>query len=152
MKVTISVRGIDETLAKLERVKRVLKDVQPEMKEAGNWLLTLFSSEVFDTNGQILGENWAPLSDRYLAVKAKIYPGRGTLERTGNMRNSWRLDLGNAKARIYIPDSQIPYAKYHQNGGGKLPRRTLAKVTPAIADKVISIFRDSLEERVRKAA
>jgi hypothetical protein len=151
MKVSIVIKGVDKTVAKLNKVKDVLKNVQPEMEMASKYLLQILSNDVFTSTGQILGELWNPLTQERLRVKARLYPGAGTLQASGKMRGAWRSDVGSTKARLYISDADVPYAKYHQNGGGRLPQRIIAKVTSGMADEVKNIFEKSITSRVRRA-
>lgn len=40
----------------------------------------------FETEGEFGGEPWAPLSATYLAIKQRLYPGKGILYASGQLR------------------------------------------------------------------
>lgn len=99
------------------------------IREAGRWVapyvLTVledFSKRQFRGHG--LGPNrgkWAPLTDAYARWKAKHYPGKPILERTGALKESL-TNAGDVNAlREERPTgisygSRIQYGHYHQLG------------------------------------
>lgn len=78
----------------------------------------------FESEGGFGSGRWSPLSPRYAAWKAKHYPGRGILVRTGEGRAS--LTSG-PQVRAITPTtmvigSAVDHLRYHQRGDG-VPRR-----------------------------
>lgn len=77
---------------------------------------------------------WTPLSSRYASWKSRHYPGQPTLVRTGKLRSSLLADSADSildmsqQARMRIGTS-VPYALFHQLGGGRLPRRKVVDLT-----------------------
>lgn len=86
----------------------------------------------FDNEGKDAG-GWEPLSKPYAAWKAKHYPGRKMLVRTGAMKQSLTFDgekpgpegLFEASRNALVFGTRIKYAQYHQRGEGKRHRRIL---------------------------
>lgn len=80
----------------------------------------------FNSEGAYGSGGWPALSPRYAAWKARHYPGRPILERTGELRRSLTQrpfgieELTPASMTI---GSGIDYGRYHQKGGGNLPQR-----------------------------
>src|SRR5580765_3894261 len=71
---------------------------------------------------------WPPLSDGYARWKAKHYPGRPILVRTGALQESLTSRTGAGAIYEESPlelnlGTNIPYAKYHQTGTSKMPAR-----------------------------
>lgn len=92
-----------------------------------------FSADVqanFDGEGKFVG-GWMPLSPGYAAWKAKKFPGKKMLERTGRLRNSLRFANGEMGSEgLFDPQPKsltvgtlVPYAGDHQFGKDRLPQR-----------------------------
>ena len=78
----------------------------------------------FDEEGR--PERWWPLSPAYASEKARKFPGRKILERTGRLRQSIdvRFEPGPAlSAGTILASSDLPYAAAHQFG---VPERALS--------------------------
>lgn len=75
-------------------------------------------------------ERWAALSAQYAAWKARNFPGRGILERTGLLREGLtqrggRYQVRRMDATTLELGTSAPYAQFHQHGTGRMPRRRL---------------------------
>jgi len=80
----------------------------------------------FASEGAYASGGWAPLSPRYKAWKDRHYPGRKILARTGRLRRSLtRRPFGveEIEPKYMRLGTDVPYAKYHQRGTEKMPRR-----------------------------
>lgn len=79
----------------------------------------------FSSSGANSG-GWAALSPGYAAWKARHYPGKGVLVRSGALEASL---TGRPLGVEVITDDRalfgtgVPYAGYHQHGTPKMPRR-----------------------------
>lgn len=114
----------------------------------GRDLMKYFRDDVFETEGAIFGEGWKELTPEYQKRKVEKYPGRGILERTGEMRKGYRLFTSTQMAIIRnIKD----YAKIHQDGKGNMPKRTLVKVDRMKKDQIGEMFKKHIQERVAQA-
>lgn len=83
---------------------------------------------VFSTEGEAGAGKWAPLSEKYAAWKARRYPGRPILQRTGRLEAS--LTDRHAEGARYEATpksltigSTVKYGIFHQTGGDHLPQR-----------------------------
>jgi len=84
----------------------------------------------FDAEGMGPAGGWAPLSPRYAAWKSRHYPGQPTMVRTGRLRASLVATSSDSILDASQPmqmriGTSVPYAIWHQLGGGYLPRRKL---------------------------
>jgi len=75
-----------------------------------------------------LGKPWTALSANYAAWKAKHFPGKTILERTGALVASLtsRTAPGavyQAQAKSLSLGTSIPYGLYHQTGTSRMPQR-----------------------------
>jgi phage gpG-like protein len=126
--VTIRIEGMEAVSSKLKRLSSRASDMAPVMGDIGKYLSRFFSSEVFASRGAVIGERWQPLNARYAVRKAKRYPGRPPLVRTGLMQRSFRYASGATFARV---SNSAPYFDYHQLGGSRIPERVMMKVDEA---------------------
>jgi len=75
------------------------------------------------------------LSPRYAAWKAKKYPGRKILERTGGLKRSITTKGGAGNVRRMTATTMElgtsdKSAQYHQSGTARMPRRQVIDLTP----------------------
>jgi hypothetical protein len=77
--------GFDTYQTALARMIALLTDLRPFWPRLVP-LWVLWMRKRFDTEGEFGGEEWAPLSEDYLARKMTLYPGKGILYATGQLR------------------------------------------------------------------
>jgi phage gpG-like protein len=142
---SVQVTGDQQALRRLRKAGVDVRDFTKELRQAGDELLDVYGNQVFETEGQIVGERWAPLNPRYQARKQNTYRGRGTLERTGRLRRSFRAQSG--KDTLFL-DNPTPYLKYHQFGTSRLPARVIYKLADRQTRKIVDILSDGLKERL----
>lgn len=130
---TFSVEGetqVDRTLA---RFADNVGDARPAW-EALAAKFARAERRQFATEGAYASGGWAPLSPKYAAWKERHYPGRPILELTGALKDSLtRRPFGVEviEPGYMVLGSGIDYGKYHQAGGGRLPRRRPVELTEA---------------------
>ena len=92
-------------------------------------------ANVFEAEGAFEErEKWQELSPTYAAWKARHYPGKKILERTGRMLRS--LTIRGSEDNILKIEpmelqigTRVPYAIYHQTGTPRLPMRKIIELT-----------------------
>lgn len=77
---------------------------------------------------------WAPLSAKYAKQKARRFPGRQILVRTGRLKRSLSVlgggdQIREAEATSLTLGSRVDYGIYHQRGAGRLPKRPPIELT-----------------------
>ena len=134
-----TIEGETQLSRNLLLVATKIKDWTPAFQETALTLQSLFSGEVFDTQGAVIDESWSPLKKAYVLQKSKKYPGKGILEATGTMRKGfmvlWRPDM----AMVW---NKVEYFKYHQSNQPreKLPRRVMMKLAEDQRTQIVRIF------------
>lgn len=111
-----------------------------------------YEEAVFASEGsQGLGE-WAPLSPAYAKWKAKHFPGRPILTRTGTLRAAARTLVLLTQNRLVMgPSGFVPYAVFHERGTGRMPERPFVRPNPALLRRLREIARSHLVA-LRRAA
>lgn len=134
---------IDFTIEDLKMNVLLSSEMKPLMEECAE-IMFLSVNTNFDAGGR--PQAWKPLSPAYAKAKQKKYPSSGILQASGAMRNAIIKTVTNTTAMVSVPDSVIPYAKYHDTGTSKMPQRLfmmfqpmdITILTDKIASKVIS--------------
>ena len=124
MRFTFSIEGdvqIDRTLA---RFADNVGDATP-LWDALATRFTRIEARQFKSEGAYGSGGWPSLSPNYAAWKARHYPGKPILERTGDLKDSLTrrpLGIEVIEPGYMVLGSGIPYLRYHQRGEG-LPQR-----------------------------
>jgi phage gpG-like protein len=145
MRIQIKITGDEQTIQRLQKLGDRLGQWQPELNQIGGELETYFSGRVFASQGGAIGQNWQRLSPGYAKWKAKHYPGRPPLVRTGKMIGGFRHSATNTKLEV---TNRMPYFKYHQSSAPrtKIPYRPMM----AANDDVKTIVATIIDAGVRK--
>lgn len=124
---------LDAAKERYEGMEERLKDLRPVWEYAHRGFV-LEEEEAFSTEGAHFGngEKWAPLSPSYAASKPPVPPPYGILYRTGRMHRSVTNDSDPDNIKIMTASAamfgtKVEYAKYHQEGTGKMPARVFVK-------------------------
>lgn len=146
--LTFKVEGLEKVRRQLDATGEVLKDFEPEMAFIGEFVVDFFSNAVFETEGNIIGESWAPLSEQYHEWKLKNYPGRGILERTSKLRKSFHALPASDYCIIY---NDAGYGGALQSGTDKMPPRVFMKIDDERGTIIRDMIIESLNDRVQEA-
>lgn len=153
MKITLT--GLDTALSSMQKRQSLLKQMTKEtLRDIGEWYIDFLQNDVWETEGAVFGENWTPLNPDYALQKSKKYPGRGVLEASGKLRNSWRLYTTSQYALIENTaqsEDGTYYAIYHQQGTNRLPKRVIAKIDEQRKNKIYQMFSEGITRRFESA-
>lgn len=137
MDYVIQIQGDKAAIDRLRRLGHGVLDLRDPMRGIATYLTGFFSGEVFASRGRVIGEPWAPLNSRYAGYKAKRFPGRPPLVRSGLMIRSFKGVASTSSARI---SNTAPYFDYQQDGTSRLPARAMMKVDQARLEHVAEII------------
>lgn len=96
------------------------------------------------------GLRWAPLSQRYAEWKAKHFPGKPILVRTGSLKDSMTKKGSSGNITLIggisaVFGSDIDYGVYHDKGKGHQPKRNFSEPSK----RRIEIFTGIVERSLR---
>lgn len=129
---------VDDVLNRINRMIDLSGDLRPVfLKIRGESLntdqMTIIGgiTSQFVSRGSYFGSQWKELSPAYGEWKAHKYPGKTTLRATDKMFSAAAVQNspGNVEVLDYnrivwgVSDTEIPYAKFHQEGTKKMPQR-----------------------------
>ncbi len=123
--IKIDVQNAD-LLRALKALEAQALDLSQPLAEIGQALETAVSDR-FDTDSDPNGIAWERLSDKTLAMRAKIGKTGKKLFEHGTMLDSWSRQ-SDAKT-VQVGFGQ-PYAAYHEWGTKRMPRRGLLMADP----------------------
>jgi phage gpG-like protein len=127
IRTNVRVYGEERAIARLEGIKTRLEDQRVPFQQA-RAILALANSSNFSTNGLPVG-GWAPLDVQYGAWKAARYGAAPVLVRTGKLFRSLTALDGGAVNMISPKKAEfgtdVEYAKFHQYGTRKMPKRQI---------------------------
>lgn len=117
---------IDQVNNYVDEMRDRVEDFKPVFEEMKDYLSNAWQRN-FETNGSSVG-GWAPLDPEYGSWKSVHFPGAPPMIRSGELFRS----LGSLRGReneINERSAQfgtnIEYAKFHQYGTSKMPKREI---------------------------
>lgn len=126
--IAMSTAGGDEIAGAFTMMNRITDDWSRAWPAVATRLRMQTRRHFNSEGGSGRAGRWTPLSARYKAWKDRYYPGRKILELTGRLRDSITNEshpdaIEVRNPRYLFVGSSVPYAGYHQDGAGTLPRR-----------------------------
>lgn len=148
--VTIKITGDDVTINRLQKLGKNLLMFRSAMDDIGGELTDYFSGQVFASQGGAIGQPWPRLSPAYQARKAKLYPGRGPLQRTGQLQKGFYHTSDDQSVTI---KNRKKYFDYHQSTEprSKIPRRAMMATTGEVKDIVARVLQADVTAKIAKA-
>jgi len=139
MQLSWSIEGEQQLARNLKNIGEGVKNWMPAFKEASDKLKTVFSDDVFKTQGGAIGEAWQPLKPEYMAAKTKAGFPSDILVKTGKMKSNFQSIVKTDMAEIW---NSTQYFKYHQSKAprSKLPRRVMMKLGQNQKEIIVKIF------------
>lgn len=147
MNLVIEVDGQRKLTQALDTLAKDISDWRPVWEELEQVFYQI-EEQQFKEEGR--SNTWTPLSAGYARWKKVRYPGKKILERTGELRRSL-TGRGGSPIRELTPDSltlgtSLPYARYHQRGGSRLPSRPPIDITPRDERKFVKEMLRAMQE------
>jgi hypothetical protein len=149
LQLSWTIEGETQLSRKLLTLSADLKDYTRPFSDSAFYLKSVFSKDVFETQGAAIGEQWKRLSPYTVAQKARQgYPAQ-PLVRTGAMQSGFQSIVSSDQAVIY---NTADYFKYHQSNQprSKLPRRVMMKIAENQREQIIKYFQQYIQDSLRK--
>lgn len=145
--IHVSIQGDKELQAKINKFGIEILDLSEGMDDIGRYLRRFFSGEVFASRGRVINKPWPDLNPSYAAWKARAWPGRPPLMRTGQMNVGFKYSARRLSVRLF---NDVPYFDAHQEGIG-VPQRVMMAVDERRERGVVRLLQDDLN-RIQKEA
>lgn len=157
MKPTVDIEGLPELLDAFEGVSRGMLD----FRDLGTWDAVQFEfykieKEQFSSEGAAgASGKWKPLSSPYKERKARQYGAVPILTASGRLYRSLTSSGGDAvvekRPLELVLGSRVPYARHHQSGTGRMPKREPISITPEQEKRLMKPVQDHLKQIVANA-
>jgi phage gpG-like protein len=152
--VRITGEGIEPLKIGLLRLRTLTDDISSAWPAVTQELRDIMA-EQFTSQGA-LGQTgrWASLDKKYAARKARQFPGRTILERSGALRASLQVQTGDSivegSPRALFFGTSVPYAGFHQKGEG-VPKRAIFAMTNRQTARIGMVLHKWLGAEMTKA-
>lgn len=120
--IRVSTTGHQELSDSLQKFAGNRLDLTRSMGAMSIYLNRFFAGEMFVSRGQAAGKPWPKLNDNYAAWKARRFPGRPPLIRSGLMNRSYRHKSTALSTSLW---NEADYFEIHQEGIGVPQRQTM---------------------------
>lgn len=122
-------------------------NLKRSMGASGLYLTRFFSGEVFASRGGVIGARWPRLNDSYARWKARQFPGRPPLVRSGEMLRSFGFEEHKRSLDLFNTSDHF---EYHQEGTRRIPQRMMMRIDQQRAARVVKYLVDDLTEQMQK--
>jgi len=144
--IGLNVNGTQQLSRTLARWANAMIDLRPAFEIVATEFARMELSQ-FATQGAISKDPWTALSPRYAARKARTHPGAPILVRSGDLRRDLTRrpfgveEITSDSMRL---GTTLPYARYHQTGTPRMPRRPPVNLTEYQRQKLVKIVQDHI--------
>jgi phage gpG-like protein len=120
--------GLEPFSRELRKYGDNLGDTTEAFEAMAQYQVGTVNKRQFDEQGSAETGRWSPLSPPYARFKARVRPGRPLLVFDGDLRREMTVpgkgvyEIGNGRMTV---GTDLPHAKYHQNGTPTMPARPL---------------------------
>jgi phage gpG-like protein len=139
-----SVEGEKQLSRKLIGLGGLLRDYTYPLTDSAEYLKGIYSKDVFETKGAVIGERWKRLSPYTVAQKARKGFPSDPLVATGAMQGSFRTLVSSNQAVIF---NTAEYFKYHQSRAPRttIPRRVMMKIHHDQRAEIVRFFQEHIQ-------
>ena len=150
LQIEVTVTGSKEIQQRLTKMGRDLYMLRSAMNAIGENLGKYYRDVGFASQGGVFGAKWPRLNPRYAAYKAKKYPGRSPLVRTGQMQRSFEYEADNNSVTIF---NASPHFVYHQSSAPrvKIPRRASMGINNQVRATIGAIVQKEIQAKITRA-
>lgn len=148
MRLELEAFGDVQFSRELLRVGANAGDMRPAFDNV-HVLLLAVENRQFGSEGGAFSGGWKPLAASTVRYKAKHGLDPRILHATGDLRRSFANN--HAKGHVYrasanemFVGSSIPYARFHQTGTKRMPRRRPFELNEQVRRQVVKILQEHL--------
>ncbi len=155
MELRVDVAGDVQLARSFSRFADDVKDLSDAFREIAKDFHEVVERKQFESEGSYGSGGWAALSPDYAEQKARDFPGRPLLVRTGLMKesllgeNPWSIeDIQPLQMKV---GTKLEYAIYHQKKTSKMPARPVIDLTEEDKRRFTHIIHKSLVAQAKEA-
>lgn len=147
MQISVVITGTKELRAKIKKIGPSLHLFQGAMNEIGKEGARYFANEGMASQGGVFGSVWPRLNPKYSVTKAKNYPGRPPMVKTGKLKSGFQYSANNTQVLI---DNAVDYFKYHDSTAARkvMPYRQMTGVNSHVENMIKSIIEKDVRRKL----
>lgn len=145
--IRLSIQGSDELAAKFGKFASSQLKLDRSMGAIGLYLTKFFSGEVFASRGQAIGRRWPALNPKYAAWKARAFPGRPPMIRSGLLNSSFKHKSTSLTTSLW---NEAEYFDAHNEGHG-VPKRVMMRIDRQREKRVVKFIVYDITTQMDKA-
>ncbi|NHW45968.1 hypothetical protein HAV21_03525 [Paenarthrobacter sp. MSM-2-10-13] len=138
--INVRIEGDKELVQKLRDFAGGQLDLTRSMGATGLYLTRFFAGEVFASRGGVIGKRWPRLNENYAEWKARRWPGRPPLIRTGLMNRSFKHKSTQLTTSLW---NEAQYFDYHNDGRG-VPQRVMMRIDQTREARIVKYIASDL--------
>ena len=140
MEISIKVEGLKQLQQKFKAAQNKLNGSKQFWSSVGAYVQRQTIKERFDKEQSPDGEKWKPLAPATIKHRLKRHKtGKmKILQDTGELRRSIKYEAGDNSVKV---GSKLKYARTHQFGRDKIPRRPFLGVTDEEKRHIVQMYR-----------
>jgi phage gpG-like protein len=154
LRFTFEVDGVEQISRGFSRFADGVRDLSPAWNDIAKDFHDVEAKQ-FESEGSSGSGGWRPLSPRYAAWKARHYPSRGILVRTGTLRGSLtgkNEGYIERKAPLELTlGTAVSYAAAHQRGTRRMPRRPIIELNEGDKRRWSKFVQATLVQRAKES-
>lgn len=147
MLISVELTGVNSAQLKITHIVGGLLNFKDAMVAIGRSFKQYYGTMPFASKGTIYGEEWAPLDPQYRSWKARVFPGKPTLVRTGELSSGFEFTATGNSVKI---GNQVEYFDKHQLGEG-VPQRIIMALNRNRAQAAYDILAKDIAQKVSRA-
>ena len=142
IKIEVKTEGTQELIFSLKGFSRDVSLLTEPLEDSGRYMQQQAIANFAASGALMQPGGWPPLAESTERKKAKYWPGRPMMVRTGKLRRSFEIDgprIGKnyGEIEVYNP---VHYAVEHQEAWGLLPQRILLRFQKQQIQDITNIF------------
>lgn len=121
-------------------------NLKRSMGASGLYLTRFFSGEVYTSRGWVFGKPWRRLNENYAIWKARAFPGRPPLIRTGELQRSYGFKEYKRSLELF---NTADHFDFHNEGTSRMPQRVLMRLDKQRASRVAKYMMSDLTTQMK---
>jgi len=152
IELKVEKEGLQEAILSLNNFTEDISLISEPLEDSGRYMQQQAIMN-FPAKGKLMQlEGWKPLKKSTIRMKAKEWPGRPMMVRTGYLKRSFKIEgpkIGKdyGEIEVYNP---LHYAVEHQEAWGLLPQRILLRFQKQQIQDITDIFTKWIDKITNK--
>lgn len=100
------------------------------------------------------GNDWDKLSNPYADIKAKKFPGKPILVKSGDLESAFLKSLVDGVSNATLNQIEFnvdnSYASFHNEGDGNLPKRQFMGINDELVENIVKLVEEEIQKELNR--